>query len=78
MKFKRNRRKKKIKSEKQIRALNFLLNMEEDSEILNTELQMLADVSASIIKTLEKNGYIKLEEKKVDRNPFIHKVVEKK
>lgn len=68
---------KKIKSEKQIRALNFLLNMEEDSEILNTELQMLADVSASIIKTLEKNGYIKLEEKKVDRNPFIHKVVEK-
>lgn len=68
---------KKIKSEKQIRALNLLLNMEEDSEILNTELQMLADVSASIIKTLEKNGYIKLEEKKVDRNPFIHKVVEK-
>ena len=68
---------KKIKSEKQVRALDFLMNVEDGTGILNKQLQELADVSASIVKTLEKNGYIKIEEQTVERNPFIHKVVEK-
>lgn len=65
---------KKIKSEKQIRALRFLL---ENDEIITTDLQMFADVSNTVIKTLEKNGYIEIIPKEVERNPFIHKVVNK-
>lgn len=62
----------KIKSDKQKRALNFLL---ENDEVSATDLQMFADVSNSVIKTLEKNGYIEIYEKEVERNPFIHKVI---
>lgn len=65
---------KQIKSEKQIRALNFLL---QNGEAISSDLQMFADVSNSIIKTLEKNGYIEILEKEVERNPFIHKVIDK-
>lgn len=63
---------KKIKSEKQIRALIFL---KENDGILKTDLEAFADVSPAIIKTLEKNGYIELIEKQVERNPFINKEV---
>ena len=66
---------KKLKSDKQIRALRFLLN--NNCEILSTDLQMFADVTNAVIKTLEKNGYIEIVEKEVERNPFIHKVVER-
>ena len=38
---------------------------------------MFADVTNAVLKTLEKNGYIEIIEKEVERNPFIHKVVEK-
>ena len=31
----------------------------------------------SHLETLEKNGYIEIVEKEVERNPFIHKVIEK-
>ncbi len=34
---------------------------------------MFTDVTRSVIKTLEKNGYIEIVEKKIERNPFIHK-----
>lgn len=67
---------KKIKSDKQIRALKFLID-NSNNEILSTDLQMFADVTNSVLKTLEKNGYIEILEKEVERNPFIHKVVEK-
>lgn len=66
---------KKLKSDKQIRALRFLLN--NNCEILSIDLQMFADVTGAVIKTLEKNGYIEIVEKEVERNPFIHKVIEK-
>ena len=66
--------KKKIKSDKQIRALRFLID---NGEAFSTDLQMFADVSNAVIKTLEKNGYIEILEKKVERNPFIHKVLDK-
>ena len=63
---------KKIKSEKHIRVLNFL---EKNDGIYKSDLELLADVSSSILKTLEKNGYIKIEEEKLERNPFIGKNV---
>lgn len=63
---------KKIKSEKQIRILKFLIN---NGETLVQDLELFTDTTRSIIKTLEKNGYIEIIEKQVERNPFIHKVV---
>ncbi len=63
---------KKIKSDKQIRALRFL---EENDGILTTDLEVFCDISRAIINTLEKNGYIEIVEKQVERNPFLHKIV---
>lgn len=63
---------KKIKSDKQIRILKFLIDNGETSV---AELELFTDTTRSIIKTLEKNGYIEIFEKQVERNPFIHKVV---
>lgn len=68
---------KKIKSDKQIRALKFLME-NSNNEILSTDLQMFADVTNAVLKTLEKNGYIEILEKEVERNPFIHKVVQQR
>lgn len=65
---------KQIKSEKQIRALRFLL---ENYGALISDLELFADVSRAVIKTLEKNEYIEIIEQKIERNPFIHKVVKK-
>lgn len=62
----------KIKSEKQEKILNFL---KENGEIAITDLEVLTETSRAIIKTLEKNGYVEIKEKQIDRNPFIHKVV---
>ena len=63
-----------IKSEKQIRALKFLFD---NSEVLSADLQVFAEVSNAVLKTLEKNGYVEFVKKEVERNPFIHKVIEK-
>lgn len=65
---------KEIKSEKQMRALRFLI---ENEGVLVSDLEIFADVSRSIINTLEKNGYIEIIEKQIERNPFIHKVIKK-
>ena len=59
-----------IKSEKQKRLLFFLL---ENEGINISDLEMLTETSRSIIKTLEKKGYIEIIEKKIERNPFVHK-----
>ena len=56
-----------LKSEKQIRTLNFLI---QNPEVLLSELILFADTSASVVKTLEKNGYVEIIEKEVNRNPF--------
>lgn len=64
---------KKIKSDKQIRALRFLL---ENEGVLVSDLEIFADVSRAIIHTLEKNEYVEIIEQQVERNPFIHKVVQ--
>lgn len=64
---------KQVKSDKQIRALRFLM---ENEGVLVTDLEVFADVSRSVINTLEKNGYIEIIEKQVERNPFMHKVIQ--
>ena len=64
----------KIKSDRHIRVINFL---ESNDGIYKTDLQLITDVSDSIIKTLEKNGYIEIVQKQIERNPFINKKVEK-
>ena len=64
----------KIKSEKHIRVLRFL---EENDGVYISDLELLTEVSKSIFKTLEKNGYIEIVEKQIERNPFIHKNIEK-
>lgn len=61
-----------IKSEKQKRLLTFLF---ENEGIHISDLEVLTDTSRSIIKTLEKNGYIEIVEEKVNRNPFAHKEI---
>ena len=61
---------KAIKSDKQIRALNFLM---QNDEVLQSELIDFAESSASSLKTLEKNGYIEIIEKEINRNPFKNK-----
>ena len=63
-----------IKSDKHIRALNFLI---ENDGIYVSELEALADVSHSVIKTLEKNGHIEIIENVIRRNPFINKNIER-
>lgn len=65
---------KKIKSDKQIRILRFLIKQD---AITVSDLEMFTDTSRAIIKTLEKNGYLEIIEKQMERNPFLHKVVEK-
>lgn len=63
----------KIKSEKQIRLLRFLIN---NDDIYISDLEEFTEVSKAIMKTLEKNGYIEIYEKQIERNPFINKEVE--
>ena len=60
----------KIKSEKQIRILNYLI---ENDKTMQPELIEKTETSRAIIKTLEKNGLLKLQEEKVIRNPLKNK-----
>lgn len=63
-----------IKSPKQIRVLEFL---KENDGIYIIDLESLTDTTRAITKTLEKNGYIEIIEKPIERNPFINKRVPK-
>ena len=45
----------------------------QNDEVLLSELICFADSSNSIIKTLEKNGYVEIVEKEINRNPFKNK-----
>lgn len=64
----------KLKSEKQIRVAQFLLN---NDGIYLPDLEILTDVSRSVLKTMEKNGILEIVEKSMERNPFMAKKVEK-
>ena len=63
----------KFKSEKHVRILKFLL---QNGEIPLPDLEAITETSRAIIKTLEKNGYVQITEKQIDRNPFANKIVE--
>ena len=64
----------KIKSEKQKKILQFLKN-NEGATI--AEIEMFTGGTRAIVKTLEKNGYIEIVEKKIERNPLANKNLEK-
>lgn len=64
----------KLKSPKQIRTLKFL---QENGDALISDIEMFADGSRGIVNTLCKNGYTEMIEKKVERDPFEFKEVEK-
>ena len=59
-----------IKSEKQKRVLNFLIQNE---GIQTTELEIITDTTNAVLKALEKKEYIEIIEEKVERNPFLNK-----
>ena len=61
---------KVIKSEKQKRVLNFLMQNE---GIQTVELEIITDTTSSVLKALEKKEYIEIIEEKVERNPFVNK-----
>lgn len=61
-----------IKSEKQKRILKFLY---ENEGIHISDLEILTDTTRNIIKTLQKNGYIEIENERIRRNPFEHKEI---
>ena len=61
---------KTIKSEKQKKALEFLIDNEGATV---QEVEIFTDITRAVLKTLEKNGYIEFVEKEIERNPFINK-----
>ena len=64
----------KIKSEKQKKILQFLKNNE---GVTVPEIEMFTGGTRAIVKTLEKNGYVEIVEKKIERNPLANKQIEK-
>lgn len=64
----------KIKSDKQIRTLRFLID---NGDALVSDIEMFADSSRAVVNTLCKNGYTEMVEKKIERDPFLSKDIEK-
>ena len=64
----------KLKSDKQIRTLKFLL---ENGDALVSDIEMFADSSRAVVNTLCKNGYTEIIEKKIERDPFEFKDIQK-
>ncbi len=64
----------KIKSEKQKKVLQFL---KDNEGVTIPETEMFTGGTRAIIKTLEKNGYVEIFEKKIERNPLENKKIEK-
>lgn len=65
----------RVKSEKQKTILKYLL---ENEIVLQAELIEKTNVSRAIIKTLEKNGFVKIETKKVERNSLASKNIKRR
>ena len=60
----------KIKSEKQKNVLEFII----DNGVATVQdIELFTDASRAVVNTLIKNGYLEVNEKQVDRNPFLHK-----
>ena len=64
----------KIKSEKQKKVLQFLKGNE---GVTISEIEIFTGGTRAIVKTLEKNGYVEIVEKKVERNPLANKQINK-
>lgn len=64
----------KIKSDKQIRTLRFII---ENGDSLVSDIEMFADSSRAVVNTLCKNGYLEIIEKKVERDPFEFKDIQR-
>lgn len=65
---------RKIKSEKQKRVIDFVKSNE---GVTIPEIEMLTDCSRAIVKTLVKNGYLELLDKKIERDPLKNKNIGK-
>ena len=63
-----------IKSSKQIRILNFLI---ENNGTHISDLQTLTDTTRAIIKGLEKKDYVEIIEERIERNPFENKRIKR-
>ncbi len=63
-----------IKSNKQIRLLNFL--KENDGVSLNDAI-VFTETTSAVVNSLKKKGYIDIEEKEIKRNPFLYKELKK-
>lgn len=59
-----------IKSEKQKKILQFL---KENEGVTIPEIEMFTGGTRAIVKTLEKNGYVEIVEKKIERDPLANK-----
>ena len=70
----KNIEEKEVRTDKQKRVLKFL---RENGETLISDLECLTDSSLAVIKNLYNKGYIKIEEKQVERNPFINKKIQR-
>lgn len=64
----------KLKSEKQIRTLKFIM---QNGDSLVSDIEMFADSSRAVVKTLCKNGYLDIIEKKIERDPFEFKDIQR-
>lgn len=64
----------KIKSPKQKKVINFVKNNEGATA---QEIEMFTNCSRAIITTLIKNGYLRIVEKKIERDPLFTKDIEK-
>ena len=64
---------KKLKSEKQIKILNFV---KDNEGCTIPDIEMFTDCSRAIVNTLIKNEYLEIVEQKVERNPLETKNIE--
>ena len=64
----------KLKSEKQKKVLKFI---QDNPGCTLPEIEMFTGYSRGIAKTLEKNGYIEIIQTKIERDPLVHKDIEK-
>ena len=64
----------KIKSEKQKKVLQFL---KDNEGVTIPEIEAYTGGTRAIVKTLEKNGYVEIIEKKIERDPLASKKIEK-
>ena len=61
-------------TEKQKKVLSFV---KDNPGCTIPEIEMFTGGTRALVKTLEKNGYVEIVEKKVERNPLAHKDIEK-